>query len=350
MNERQVMSEKSSAPLIYIILLNWNGREDTIDCLDSLKDLTYPNYSVVVVDNASADDSVMKINEWAERNNIPMQEYVIDPPLSMVKTSVDDQPLDTSFRSLHLVRSRTNTGFCAGNNIGMRLAEEHGADYLLILNNDTLCEPGLLEPLVGAAESDRGIGLLSSLICYADDRDTIWWGGGNFSKWLTPRYRSQGDKKELLEGSPPLETDWTSGCATFMPVRVYRELGGFDERFFIWCDEWDLSLRVRQSGYRTVIVPGSVLYHKVGKALGITSPLTFFYALRNMLIFRRRYMSRPKWILFITFYMPYKFVQALHYSLKYRDKSYWLGFMDIVADGLGNGNGIWKRQKKQGCK
>ncbi len=338
MNDNKVSS-------VYFILLNWNGCEDTIDCLESMTKLSYLNYYAVLVDNASVDDSVFKIKAWAQKENVPVSEYTYHSAKKRTNKISEQTAREHGLRQLLLVGSDNNTGFCTGNNIGMNLAMDSGADYLLVLNNDTILDEGVLEPLVETSRSDPDIRLLGPLICYAQDKNKIWWGGGEFNNWLTPLYRFQGEDRGTIHGKSPYETQWVSGCATFLPIETYKKFGGFDESFFIWCDEWDLSLRVKNAGYKLFHVPSSVIYHRIGKSLGITSPLVFFYSQRNMLILRRRYLRRIRWLTFLVTYLPYKFIQSINYSIKFRDRLYLFGFIDIVMGRPGKGSGIWQRQK-----
>lgn len=307
--------------------------------------LTYSNYCAIVVDNASGDNSLANLREWAGLSDVPVTEYVYDSPAEGPRRISSRTPSSSGFRQLLLVGASYNTGFCKGNNIGMQLAQSAGADYLFILNNDTILEPGVLGPLVETAQSRPDAGLLSPLICYASERSRVWWGGGEFNKWLSPRYKLQGEDSSGVRDKITQETQWSTGCATFMPVATFKQFGGFDEAFFIWCDEWDLSLRVRKAGHKLLLVPSAVLYHKVGKSLGITSPLVYFYSQRNMLILRARYLGRLRWLTFLSAYLPFKLLQALFYSIKFDSGLFILAFFDIVRDGPGQGHGIWKRQQ-----
>lgn len=335
----------NKASSVYFILLNWKGCDDTIDCLESMTKLSYPDYYAVVVDNDSGDDSIPRIKAWAQKKSIPVTEYTYSSAEKGINRISEQTVRDRGLRQLLLVGASYNTGFCAGNNIGMNLAKDSGADYLLVLNNDTLLDARVLEPLVETSQSHPNIGLLGPLICYAHEKSKVWWGGGEFNNWLTPRYRLQGEDRGAIHGKAPYETQWVSGCATFLPIETYKKLGGFDESFFIWCDEWDLSLRVKNAGYKLFLVPSSILYHKVGKSLGITSPRVFFYSQRNMLILRRRYLGSIRWLTFLVTYLPYKFLQAIYYSIKFRNRLFLVGFLDIVMGRPGKGSGIWKRQK-----
>jgi hypothetical protein len=332
-------------PSVYFILINWNGSGDTLECLESISRLAYPNYSVVVVDNASTDNSPALIREWARQKAVAVSEYAYASHEEGVKEESIQPAGRGPLKRLLLVSSSYNTGFCEGNNIGMRLACAMQADYVFIVNNDTVLDSYVVRHLVSAAQSRREGGLFSPLICYADEPNKIWWGGGEFNKWLKPRYRLQGEHRNVLRDRGLTETGWASGCATFMSVETFTKYGGFDEGFFIWCDEWDLSLRIKQAGLKLFLVPQAILYHRVGKSLGITSPLVFFYSLRNMLVLRRRYLAPVKWRVFLVAYLPYKLLQAAFYSVKFKNMLFLYGFFDVMRGQPGKGGGMWKRQK-----
>ena len=142
-----------------------------------------------------------------------------------------------------------------------------------------------------------------------------------------------------VEGFP--ETAWVSGCATLISRELFDEIGLYDPVFFIWCDEWDLSLRASKRGIPLHIAPASIVYHKVGKSLGIVSPLTFFYAMRNMMYLRKRYLKQPRRLLVWLAYLPRKLLQAVNLSLRTRKMIYLIAFVDALTDRDG---GIWKRQ------
>ncbi len=338
------MSASKKMPAVYFVLLNWKGCQDTLDCLESMTRLSYLNYCAVVVDNASGDGSSSALKSWAQKKGIPVSEYEYGPAGEGLRAISRRQAGTSGFRQLLLIASLSNTGFCAGNNIGMSFARESGAEYLFVLNNDTLLAEGVLEPLVRTAQSRSDAALFSPLILYADKKETIWWGGGDFNHWMTPSYRHKGKDASSLACSGPYESQWASGCATFMQASIFDKFGGFDESFFIWCEEWDLSMRIRSGGYRIMVVPSSCVYHKIGRSLGITSPLVFYYSFRNLLMFRERYLPFYKVLAYLVPYLPFKLLKALFYTVKFRQAGFLLGYFDAVLAGLRRKGGGWARQ------
>jgi hypothetical protein len=129
---------------------------------------------------------------------------------------------------------------------------------------------------------------------------------------------------------------------TFIPLSVFSQIGGYDERFFIWCDEWDLSLRVDRAGYKMMVIPSSVVYHKIGKSLGLVSPYTYYYSFRNLLLLRSRYLPRWEWICFLVIYIPYKFLQMIYHVIKF-GRSFWPAYWDSVFDFVFKRFGKWQR-------
>lgn len=242
-------------PRVAIILVNYRGARDTLECLDSLTRLTYPERDVIVVDQNSGDGSAALIREqhpWA-----------------------------------HLIENPVNDGFTGGNNAGMRLALARGADYLLLLNNDTVVDPGFLEPLVALAESDARIGVVGPQILYHGDPEIIWSSGGAVN-W-------RGHSRLLHEGEPdapggePREADFVTGCALMIKRAVLEKVGLLDERYFIYYEETDLCARVRAAGYRVLCEPRARIWHKVSRTFGQDSEFTLYYMRRNVLLYLGRH-------------------------------------------------------------
>lgn len=322
---------------IAVVLLNWKGADDTVACIETLTSQTRrPDYQIVVVDNASGDGSPEQIASFCATSGFDFERVNYKSGAATIARlpASETPPIVT------LIEADDNLGFCRGNNIGAEYAFGCGADAVLILNNDTTAAPDMIEHLEAAAEALGPRVLISPQILYYDDPETIWWFGGRFSGFLSPSYLYQGEtRRSDVEGFP--ETEWVSGCATLISRELFDEIGLYDPIFFIWCDEWDLSLRARERGISLRIAPASIVYHKVGKSLGIVSPLTFFYAMRNMIYLRYRYLKQPKRALIWLAYLPRKLLQAANLSLRTGDKLYVLAFLDALMDREG---GIWKRQ------
>ncbi|MBO6868002.1 MAG: glycosyltransferase family 2 protein [Thalassococcus sp.] len=324
---------------IAIILLNWKGADDTIDCLMSIvaqKNITA--YQTVVVDNFSGDRSVERITDFCQNADIALERIKYDATTQSFSAARGDDI--SKEHSVTLIEANENLGFCKGNNIGTEYAFMIGADAALILNNDTTIAPDTVEKLVEASESLGPRTLISPQILYHNRPDSIWWCGGEFSTLLSPSYRFQGEPERNVPGDFS-ETEWVSGCATLISRELFDEIGLYDPVFFIWCEEWDLSLRARSRGIALRVAPEALVYHKVGKSLGLVSPLTFFYSMRNMIILRRRYLSSLSRILFGSAYFPRKLLQAIRLSIKERRLIYLHAFLDAISDHRG---GLWKRQ------
>ena len=324
-------------------MINWNGWQDTIACLDSLLVASYPQLDIIVVDNASTDPSWERLNDYCRREGI--EHNVISYEHAGDAACGDGfAPARRTGKLVHLIRSNTNLGFCAGNNLGMAHAGRLGCDHLLILNNDTVCEAGFLEPLVETAETAERAGLVGGLIAYWEDRGTVWWAGGTFDSFLETRRVGDGRPVSEYCDGDVRRTDWVSGCMMLMPVAVYRRVGGFDERFFIWSEEWDQSLRVRAAGYTLYVDPRSRVYHKVGRSLGVMQPLSYYYGTRNRLLLKKMYLAAWRRLLFMTWFLPSRAFRYLQFLLQRRPDLANAGWWALY-DYFSGRSGIWKRQQ-----
>jgi GT2 family glycosyltransferase len=247
------------APKAYVVLVNWIGWADTLACLDSLDRLTYPDATVVVVDNGSADDSVERIR--AARPDV------------------------------RLLETGANLGFAGGNNLGIRAALGEGADHVWLLNNDTVVEPGALTALVEALEADPQAGAAGSKITYFDRPDVLWYAGGDFTPAGPVRHRGI-DEVDTGAYDTVEETGFITGCSLLLRASVLREVGLMREEYFLYWEETDLDWRIHATGHRLLYVPGSVVRHKVAASLGEGwAPAQTEYLARNMLHFYR--LNRP---------------------------------------------------------
>ena len=309
-------------PKVAVIILNWNSWRDTIECLESIQKVDYSNLEVIVVDNASKDESIEKISSWCSRNEV-WQQLLQGPDdiniESVVKPVIhEDSKSKGPIQQLLLMRLSKNAGFCIGNNIGMKQAAVNGSAFLLILNNDTIVTPTFLKPMVEAAQQEENVGLVGGVICYAENPDLIWFAGGSFDKYLESRRLFDGERYSSTAFDQIHDTDWISGCMTLIPRRIYDLLGGYYEGFFIWSEEWDYSLRVKNAGYRLVIASRGRIFHKVGRSLGIMKPLSYYYGTRNRLMLKRMHLSRSIRWPFLAFFLLSRIPRYAHFALQGR--------------------------------
>ena len=220
---------------VNLFVLNWNGRDLTLDCLSSLEKITYPNVKVYVIDNGSSDNSVTAI-----RNQFPDYEIIELPK---------------------------NYGFARGNNAGFELVKQK-ADYTIFLNNDTIVDPNFVEPLINAMESNSTVKQSTPKIFYADNLDYIWFGGGKVSLWAGWIRHLGIRQKDSMQFSFDRNVDYATGCCVCMRTVDFESIGMFDESFLMYGEDVDLSLRFRKQGGQILFVPESKIWHKVSSSIG----------------------------------------------------------------------------------
>ncbi|OPY27804.1 MAG: Glycosyltransferase AglI [Methanocella sp. PtaU1.Bin125] len=240
-------------PKVAIVILNWNGREDTAECLESLRNISYTDTVTIVVDNGSTDGSAAYIKA----------RY---PHVVMVETG-------------------RNLGYAGGNNAGIRYALEHfRPEYVFVLNNDTIVDRGFLERLTGALEADERAGIAGPKVRFYHDPARINAAGARMV-WHLGIARNIGlGQYDDGRFNTEREVDCVYGCGFLIKSKVIDDVGLLDEKFFILLEETDWCLRARKAGYRIVYVPGSVIYHKEGISGKAQSPVSVYYGHRNRLL------------------------------------------------------------------
>jgi GT2 family glycosyltransferase len=255
--------ETINAPKVFIILVNWNGWQDTIECLQSLEVLDYPNREVVVVDNGSTDQSVQKIR--------------------------------TEHPDVTLIESKENRGFAGGNNLGINYAVVKDADYCWLLNNDTVVEKGALFALVDRIERDPAIGICGSKLVYYHQRDTIQaLAGGTYNKWLGVSIKIGGQvsaDSEIEPAEVEEQLDFIIGASMLVSREFIREVGLLNEEYFLYYEEIDWATRA-EGKFKLGFAPESIVYHKEGASIGgrqnqpaEKSRKSDYYQLKNRLKF-----------------------------------------------------------------
>jgi len=249
-------------PKVSVIVLNLNNHKDTQDCLKSIQRVEYPNFDVIVVDNGSSDDSCSRLR--------------------------------SEFPDTELLASKENLGFAGGNNLGIEYALQHGAAYILLLNNDTVVDPDFLNQLVQVAETDVRIGILSPKILYEADPQRIWYAGGDV-KYGSGTCRHLGLDQLDQEGkfSRVKDTDFITGCAMVIRSKTLLDIGGLDSKLFAYWEDADFCMRARKAGYRCVFVPTARVWHKVSRTSGNRSPFTLYLTTRNQLIWVTKHVPFP---------------------------------------------------------
>lgn len=273
---------------IYIVLVNYKNYIDTIECLESLYRINYPNYQIVIVDNNSGDGSVDHIISWAKGDILPetifkgeICHYVNKPIEYLTFDRKDIERFDIKidergfYNPLVIIKSDFNGGFAFGNNIALKYALRKGDfSYVLLLNNDTIVKDDFLINMVNAS-SYKNVGLTGCKIYYAHNRSKIWFNSGYFNDW-TGRIKHK--KKEV--NTKESISDFVTGCCMLIKREVLEKVGLFDETYFMYVEDVDYSYRVRQAGYLLNIAHNAIIWHKVGGSQ--SKELSYFAIYRVM--------------------------------------------------------------------
>ncbi len=242
-------------PKVFIIILNWNNWPDTLECLESLKNNDYPNYKVVIVDNGSN-----------QRPAVPEA-------------------------SIKIIYNKENLGFSGGNNVGIKYALEYEADYVLLLNNDTVVSRSFLSKLIEAGESNSNFGILGPKIYFADETKRIWFAGGQIN-WLYNRgtMNGYGQIDEGQYDKPEIQkSEYITGCCFLIKKEVIEKIGLMPEEYFLYYEDTDWSLKTQKAGFKCIFVPEARIWHKCSKSSIEGSSSYIYYHIRNGLIMARKY-------------------------------------------------------------
>ncbi|MCL5090879.1 MAG: glycosyltransferase family 2 protein [Patescibacteria group bacterium] len=257
---------------VFLLILNWNGGEMTVNCLNSLQYVKTDNFDlqVVVVDNASTDESINQIKVESEKLK--------------VKTKI--------------LQNKENLGYAEGNNVGIRYALENGADFVCLLNNDTRVDPSFINELVKTAGSDEKIGIVGGKIYFEKGYEfhkdrysekelgkVIWYAGGKID-WQNV-YASHLGVDEVDNGQfdQVIETDFVNGCLMLVKREVFVKAGLIDNNYFLYLEDTDFSMKAKRKGFKLYYTPLSKIWHLNGGSSGAGSKLQDYFITRNRLLF-----------------------------------------------------------------
>ena len=268
-------------PLVYVVTLTWDQREDTIKCLGSLSRITYPHYRLLLVDNASVDGTVEAV-----RDRFPDVEIIVNP---------------------------RNLGFPGGFNVGLRYALAQGANYVFMINNDTFVELNILDRLMSCADPPD-VGILAPKIYYADEPNRVWSVGGRRHPWTLEMIDKGDGQLDRGQWKDAIERDYLVGCALLLKRSLLEDVGLFDTGYCpIYYEDVDLCLRARQAGYRLLLVPSARMWHKVSASGGgAGSPRERYLMARNSVRFFRKHVRGWRWLVVI----PYRLGSAVKTTIR----------------------------------
>lgn len=287
---------------VSIILINFNGFLDTVECIDSLNDIDYTNYEIIVVDNDSEKDYSLLSAKYLGSNVI-------------------------------VLSSGSNLGFSGGNNIGISYARNRDADYILLLNNDTIVEKDFLTHMVSTAQKYNNRCAVTSKIMYAYDKERIWYAGGKFD-FKTSRTSVYGiNEIDSAKYNHAHQVSFASGCCLLIPVNILDDIGLMDVDYFLYCEDTDYCLRILKAGNEIMYEPKAKIYHKVNASTKKIAGIQTYYLVRNKLYIIKRHIKQ--------FYKPISYSVIFLETLKrllmgeYEMKSVVDGTIDFIRNIIG---------------
>ncbi|MGF7119232.1 glycosyltransferase family 2 protein [Methanobacterium oryzae] len=336
-------------PKVSIITLNWNGWQDTIECLESLYKIDYPNYDVILVDNGSKDDSLDKIKEYcAGKINVKSEffEYSMEnKPIKIAEFHKEDLTSEFLFekeikdaplnKRLFLIKNDINYGFAEGNNIAIEFAQLHlNPDYFLLLNNDTVVDKNFLKELIKTAESSEIIGAVGPKIYYYDfngRKDVISFAGQKVNLYTSSGKRFALNEVDIGQRDSIEETDYVEGSCLLVKEEVIEKIGMLDAKFFAYWEETDFCIRIKNSGYNLMYVPSSKIWHKV--SISRPNKIKAYYLTRNRFIFMKKHAKPIEYSTFLLVF-TLKFTYLSLELLYYGNMNIYLSFLKGIKDGL----------------
>jgi GT2 family glycosyltransferase len=330
-------------PKVAIVILNWNNWQDTIECLESVFQINYPNYSVILVDNHSQDDSIKNILKYAEgKINVESNFFdysKVNKPLNcqIIKKCEINGKINAD-KQLTLILNDANDGFAEGNNIGIRYALKNlDADYVLLLNNDTVVDKYFLDPLIKEGEINEKIGILGSKLYYYDNPNVIWCVGGKID-WKFARGLHVGiNEEDIGQYNTNQSFDYISGAALLIKTEVFNKVGLLNERYFLYFEETDFELKASENNYGNLYIPESKVWHKVSKTGGgIKNELGLYYITRNRWLFMKKWAKKGNYLIFAVLQILMAIILPISLCIKYNDKKLFLAYYKGLKDGLKN--------------
>ncbi len=293
------------SPKVSISILNWNGLDDTIECLESLKKITYPNYKVVLVDNGSEGDDAEVLRER-------FGDYI------------------------HLIEKDKNYGFAEGCNIGMRYALSNlNPDYILLLNNDTVVDPDFLTELVKVAESSVRIGIVGSKTCSYDEPNKIQSAGARINWWTGEASLIGCAEIDRGQFDDIKDVDWVIGCALLIKQRTIEEIGLLYEGYFAYYEETEWCAKAKKAGYKAIYAPRAQLWHKRSLAARKIDGYRLYYMTRNRFLLMKRNSAKLQFLSFlIWFFFRRLLVTTILFMILRRNVGFMKTFYRGIYDGV----------------
>lgn len=269
---------------IGIILVNYNGEKYNGECIESILESTYKNYEIIVVDNASSDNSV----------NLLEKNYG---------------------KRITLFKNSKNQGFSEANNIGIKIAQDKKCDYILLLNNDTVIMNDCIENMLKCS-IDNNDSVVSPKIYYYDHKDTIWSAGAKML-WKKGLASQNGiNKKDNGEYNERINVEFGTGCCLLIPMEVINKVGLLSREYFLYYEDTDYCIRILKEGFKIIYEPEAKLYHKVSASTGGEESYRYiYYNTRNRLLFNEKHNNSNK-VYYLTYFYLTRIIKIFLWLIK----------------------------------
>ncbi|MBU4210188.1 glycosyltransferase family 2 protein [Patescibacteria group bacterium] len=298
---------------IAIIVLNWNQPALTIQTIKSLLKIKHTsfNYKIFLVDNASTDNSIELFNKFTHRHPDPSHRHPDSPtgeegsPRNRQKQQRDSSASPQNDVKIQILQTSSNLGYANGNNFGIKQALKENFDYILVINNDVLVDPDFLQILLKSAQKNPKLAILGPKIYFAkgyefhknrykkNELGNIIWSAGGYMDWDNILGSNIGvdqiDKGQFNKFTTKI--DFISGCCMLVKSKLFKEIGLFDKKYFMYLEDIDFCQKAKKAGYKLAYIPDSKIWHLNAQSSGTGGNLHHYFISRNRLLFAMRHAS-----------------------------------------------------------
>lgn len=291
---------------VAIIILNWNGLEDTNECLESVKKNKFKNYKIFLIDNGSSDDSIKKFKQIKDKK-------------------------------IELILNQNNLGFALANNLAIKRVLDLGFDYFLLLNNDTIVDKNFLLKLLDSIENDKKVGVVSPIVFNYYNKNILGEtdSPGRFNLKKGGGEPWDDDLQKMKHKKNSFSVDYTSASCWLVRSSIIKKSGYFNEKFFSYGEEVDLALRIQKEGYKFLVNPLAKIWHKGAASSKKVSGFKAYYSTRNMIWLERIHSTNKEFFMFLINLFLFKIPKNIYISLFQSNKFVFLKkYFKGLTDGL----------------
>lgn len=295
-----------SSHLISIIIVNWNGWRDTVSCIDSIVCQDITNVHIIVVDNGSEDNSFSQMNNYlsnSANDSLEVYSYFIKKIInrqSFIHDITLQLPSSKPTSSISLLKLPENTGFANGNNCGVWLSEVMKIDNIILLNNDVEVSREFIEIARGVFTKNNVKKLMSGLIYYYKRRNELWSAGGYWNKW-----KINGYMYDKYNGNR--NNSFLTACCWFINTDIFREVGYFNKGLYLYMEDVEYCLRLKDNKYSFIVIPDIKVYHKVNSSSNKISNVHEYFSVRNRIIVGKKYSS----LIWLSIYVLHQLIGSI---------------------------------------